>query len=69
MATDPTGYKVTVNKWFKSNNVVFRPAEVDGPKKGFPVYHVPVAVYNGNAEDGTPFADLCATAEPEYPRE
>ena len=65
---DPTGYKVTVNKWFKSNNVVFRPAETEGQKKGYPVYRVPMSVYNGTV-DGTPFKDLCATAEPEFPRE
>jgi hypothetical protein len=69
MATDPIAWKVTVNKWFKSQNVNFRPAEVDGPKKGYPRYSVPVAVYNGTTDDGTPFASLCATAEPEYPRE
>jgi hypothetical protein len=65
---DPTGYKVTVNKWFKAHNVMFRPAETDGPKKGYPVYHVPPHIYDSTI-DGTPFRDLCATAEPEYPRE
>jgi|KBSMisStaDraftv2_1062788.scaffolds.fasta_scaffold00032_10 hypothetical protein len=69
MAAEPTGYKVTVNKWFKAHNVTFRPAETEGQKKGFPVYRVPLSVYNGTTDDGTPFADLCATAEPEYPRE
>jgi hypothetical protein len=65
---DPTGYKVTVNKWFKAHNVMFRPAETDGPKKGYPVYSVPPHIYDSTV-DGVPFKDLCASAEPEFPRE
>lgn len=64
---DPIRYRVTVNKYFKAHDMVFRPADVDGPKKGFPVYRVPPHVYDGDVE-GTPFRDLCATAEPEFER-
>jgi hypothetical protein len=62
----PYRYKVTVNKWFTYQDVIFRPAEVEGPKKGFPRYLVPPATFLGTIEDGTPFKDLCATVDPEF---
>lgn len=67
---DPIRYKVTVNRPFVIGDVVFGPAEQDGPKKGYPNYRVPPEMYlNATLTDGTPFRDACATAEPEYPRE
>jgi hypothetical protein len=44
------------------------PAAVAGPKKGYPRYEVPPAVYNGTLDNGTRFSDACATADPVYPR-
>jgi hypothetical protein len=64
----PSNWKVTVNKWFQYQDVIFRPAEVDGPKKGFPRYTVPHAIYSGTIDDGTPFKDLCMTADPIFER-
>ena len=61
----PVRYKVTVNKWFKAHNMMFRPPETDGPKKGYPNYRVPPHIYDGSVE-GVPFKDLCATVEPEF---
>ena len=66
---DVIRYKVTVNKWFKHNNVMFRPPEVDGPKKGYPTYRVPPHILDSNVEGEGSFRDLCATIDPEYPRE
>ncbi len=63
---DPTKYKITVNKWFTYQDVNFRPAETEGPKAGFPRYQVPATIYNGTISDGTPFKDLCDTADPVY---
>lgn len=70
---DPTGYKVTVKRPFvigeSPNEIVFGPPQVEGPKKGYPCYRVPLDVYNSTIPDGTPFKDLCATAEAEFARE
>lgn len=66
---EATKYKITVNKWFKYQDVIFRPPETDGPKKGFPRYQVPVAVYNGTTDEGVPFKDLCETADPIFEQE
>jgi len=64
---DPTKYRVTVKRPFKVGEVFFIPAEKTGPKAGYPRYEVPPEVYAGTADDGTAFADLCATADPVYP--
>jgi hypothetical protein len=63
---DPTTWKITVNRFFTHNDVIFRPPEAEGPKKGFPRYEVPHHIYSGNLEDGTAFADCCATADPVF---
>lgn len=65
---EPTRYSITVKQWFQFQDVVFRPAETEGMKAGFPRYEVPAMVYNGSV-DGTPFKDLCATADPVYESE
>ena len=66
---EPTKYKITVSKWFQYQDVMFRPAETEGPKAGFPRYQVPAAIYNSTVDDGTPFKDLCATADPIFEQE
>jgi hypothetical protein len=66
---EPSRYEVTVNKWFQHQDVVFRPAETEGPKAGFPRYQVPAMIYNGTISDGTPFKDMCATADPVFESE
>ncbi len=63
---DPTKYKVTVKQWFTYQDVIFRPAETEGPKAGFPRYQVPAAIYNGTIDDGTAFASMCASADPVF---
>lgn len=62
----PSMWKITVNRYFKFNDVIFRPAETEGPKKGFPRYQVPHHLYSGTIEDGTAFKDCCATADPVF---
>lgn len=67
---DPRNYRVTVKRPFVVGEIVFGPAEVEGPKKGYPQYRVPPEFYlNATLTDGTPFKDECATAEPEFDHE
>jgi hypothetical protein len=65
---DPIRWRVTVKEPFVIGDMVFGPARVDGKKAGYPSYRVSPEVYNSTV-DGKPFKDLCATADPEYPRE
>jgi hypothetical protein len=60
----PVRYRVTVDRIFVLGEVAFGPPMVDGPKKGYPRYTVPVETYNGTLSDGTPFKDVCLTADP-----
>ena len=57
---EPQYYKVTMKSLFVAHNEVFRPGIT---------YRVSPAIYNGTIQDMGAFKDLCATAEPEYPRQ